>query len=450
MKRLSTHPSKLSIWLTLGLGLSGLTTAIGLTQFGGHEALVGNHNLWLSISLALSALAIIDYLIARDLPPIAISRKLPSSIAVNRWTAMELTISHRYRRRHTIELCDLYSNTIQFSQARHRIDLEPDRLTFKLQYQVRAVQRGEQIFTGVQLKTSSRFSLWHSIYELPTQTRIKVYPDFTAVAGYALLTNDNHSRQFGFRHKPRRGQGMDFLQLREYRSGDSARQIDWKATSRRQQLISKEYHDERDQQIIIMLDSGRRMRAKDAELSHFDHALNATLLLSYLALRQGDTVAVLCFGHTNRWIPGIKGTRNINSVLNQLYDLHSGIETADFLIAAQDLVARQRKRSLVILITNSHDDELQELLAAIYLLRRHHLVVLANLREPALKQSLHKPVQNLDDALTYYAVNHYLLSHRKTTKQFDASGVYNVDCIPQQLAAKVANRYLEIKRSRIL
>ena len=90
----------------------------------------------------------------------------------------------------------------------------------------------------------------------------------------------------------RRGEGLEFHQLREYREGDSQRQIDWKATSRSGQLISREYQDERDQQIMLLIDCGRRMRAQDDELSHFDHVLNAALLLAYVGLRQGDAVGL--------------------------------------------------------------------------------------------------------------------------------------------------------------
>ena len=71
---------------------------------------------------------------------------------------------------------------------------------------------------------------------------------------------------------------MEFHQLREYRQGDPQRAIDWKATSRTQRLIAREYEEEKDQRVLLVIDCGRRMAAKDDDLSHFDHALNAGLL----------------------------------------------------------------------------------------------------------------------------------------------------------------------------
>ena len=91
----------------------------------------------------------------------------------------------------------------------------------------------------------------------------------------------------------RRGEGTEFQQLREYRLGDSLRQIDWKATQRARKLISRDYQDERNQQVMLLVDTGRRMLARDDGLSHFDHVLNAALLVAYIALRQGDVVGLL-------------------------------------------------------------------------------------------------------------------------------------------------------------
>ncbi|MBT0875970.1 DUF58 domain-containing protein, partial [Campylobacter coli] len=118
----------------------------------------------------------------------------------------------------------------------------------------------------------------------------------------------------------RRGEGTDFHQMREYRVGDSLRQIDWKATSRARKLISREYQDEKNQQLLVVLDTGRRMLAREpaspqgAALAHFDHALDATLLVAYLALRQGDAVGLLTTGGERRWVPPRRGMAAIDTL----------------------------------------------------------------------------------------------------------------------------------------
>ncbi|MGQ0658030.1 MAG: DUF58 domain-containing protein [Chromatiales bacterium] len=137
------------------------------------------------------------------------------------------------------------------------------------------------------------------------------------------------------RHKRRRGEGLEFHQLREYRGGDSLRQIDWKATSRQRKLVSREYQDERDQHVFFLVDCGRRMATKDGELSHFDMSLNAVLLLAYVALRQGDAVGVMTFSGKPRYLPAQKGMPTLTRLLEFLFDL-SAI-TADLGLCARRL-----------------------------------------------------------------------------------------------------------------
>ena len=134
----------------------------------------------------------------------------------------------------------------------------------------------------------------------PLETR--VFPNFSAVTKYALRGVDSMQSVAAHHLRQRRGEGLDFHQLREYRVGDTFRQIDWKATARSQKLISKEFQEERDQHVIFLIDSGHRMLARDDELSHFDHVLNTVLVLGYIALRQGDAVGYMTCEPDPQWM----------------------------------------------------------------------------------------------------------------------------------------------------
>ena len=194
---------------------------------------------------------------------------------------------------------------------------------------------------------------------------------------------------------------MSFTSYVEYRRGDSLRQIDWRATSRLRKLISREYQEERDQQIIFLLDCGRRMRTKDGALSHFDHTLNAVLLLSYVALKQGDAVGFMAFGGPQRWLKPVKGAHQVNTLLNQVYDLHPTNRASDYIKAAQDLAVLHKKRALVVLASNLRDDDISELDPAVSLLSRHHLLLMANLREALLDETVQAEVEDFKQALRY-------------------------------------------------
>ena len=175
-------------------------------------------------------------------------------------------------------------------------------------------------------------------------------PGLRSNCAYTWLATDNRLSQIGVLQRRRRGQGLEFHQLRDYRQDDSPRQIDWSATARARRLIAREYQDKRDQQIVLVLDCGQRMRARDGAMSHFDHALNALLLLAYVALRQGDAVGVGTFAHDRpRFLPPRKSIATVSALMHGLFDLQPSLQTPDYLGAATALGRRLTKRALIVI-----------------------------------------------------------------------------------------------------
>ena len=312
---------------------------------------------------------------------------------------------------------------------------------------VRPCVRGTFSIDTLDVRIGGPLGLLAEQRSIPCHSTVRVYPDFQVIARYALLAGDDRTVQMGIHLQRRRGEGQDFHQLREYRQGDPTRSIDWKATSRRRQLIAREYREERDQQIVILLDCGRRMRAQDGALSHFDQSLNAALLLSYVALRQGDAVGLQAFAGQQRWLPPVKGRGGINRLLNGVFDLQPTNAPSDFLAAATALAARQRRRAMVIVLTNLRDDEPAALSKALEVLRRRHLLVVASLRETVLQQATQTPLDQLSDALRAAGAVHYLQQRRAAHSALQARGIQTLDVEPQELPAALVNHYLAIKRS---
>jgi uncharacterized protein (DUF58 family) len=310
---------------------------------------------------------------------------------------------------------------------------------------VRPEERGEHRFGRIQLRVRSFLGLWERNHLAGEPALVRVYPNFAAVSKYALFAMEQRLSRIGVLKQRRRGEGSEFHQLREYRRGDPLRQVDWRATARLRKLISREYQDERDQTVVFLLDCGRRMRTRDAELSHFDQALNAVLLLAYVALRKGDSVGVGTFGGDERWQAPAKGHETLTRILNMLYDLQPGTLIPDYSRAAIDLLARQRKRALVVIVTNLREEDTDDLQGAIALLKHRHLVLVASLREEAVDQTLDAEVLDFDDALRVAAAHDYLGERDKTLQAMRATGVASVDVLPKALSMELVNAYLAIK-----
>ena len=202
---------------------------------------------------------------------------------------------------------------------------------------------------------------------------------------------------------------------------------------------------------MFMLDCGRRMRSQDGDLSHFDHALNALLLLGYVALRQGDAVGLSTFASEEpRYQPPVRGQSQLNVLLNSVYDLHSTQRPADYSAAVRQLLARQKRRALVVLMTNVRDEDDEELLAAVKQLERQHRVLVVSLREEVLDDLRNAPVETFDQALTYCGAVDFLNARADLQERLSAHGVALLDARPAELGAELVSRYLSWKKAGTL
>ncbi len=433
------RPATNQLYLLTGLLLVGLLAALW----------PGWASLW-KFSAALSlGILLLDFYQVRRLTLPQVQRLQRNSIPVGVWSQVELRLLNSSARGLRLLAHDHHPADFEVQGLPRKLFLPPER-KLSLHYRIRPKQRGDGDFPGIDLVLISPLGLWGLQRFAPLADRVRVLPNFREIARYALLATDHQLTQIGIHRRQRRGEGSDFHQLREYRPGDSLRQIDWKASSRYRRLISKEYQDERDQQLMFVLDCGRHMRHQDAAGAHLDHALNAMLLLSCVAIRQGDAVGFLTFGGQQRWQPPYKGGNLIRRLLEHTYDLESTLEAADYLAAAEKLMFRQRRRALVVLLTNSHPEDRPELARAVRLLSRRHLVVLAELRERSLDRVLKESVRDLDGALRFQGVVEYLARRRQGFEVLQHQGALVLDTLPEQLPVALVNRYLEIKSSGAL
>lgn len=404
---------------------------------------------WAAAGLALLVGAAVNWLRLRRIPELLVERDAPPSLPLGAWTPVRLRLSNPARRQVDLEIFDVPPTHSETEGLPWRLKA-PSRGWVELEYRLRPTQRGDHQFGRVDLLLRQRGDLWRRRMASGTPQPVRVVPNFQAVSRFAILALADQLGQMGIRVTRRRGEGLEFQELREYRDGDSLRRVDWKATARRQRLISRQYQEERNQQIVCLIDCGRRMHAKDGDLTHFDHVLNTVLLLAYVALRQGDSVGFLTFSGAERWLPPVQGNVGLEAILRMVYDLQTTQSPSDYLEAATRLMMRQKRRALVLLLSNLRDEDSDEIVPALRLLRTRHLVLLASLRETILKETLEKPVESLRDALRTGAVHRYLAAREQVLEKLHVGGILTLDTEPEMLPYQVVNRYLEIKGSGLL
>ncbi|MFL1490829.1 DUF58 domain-containing protein [Pseudomonas antarctica] len=440
-------PTRLLLsWLGALLGLNILLGVAAALQLKVPGTL---HSVAWGLLLALLLLVLLDAARLRRRPSVHVQRQMPGSLALGRWGDVRLTLAHTFAQPLTVQVFDHVPDGLSLENLPQTIELRPGERS-DLGYRLRPLRRGHFRFSRCEIHLPSPFGLWSARRFIEVDDTTRVYPDFARLYGAQLLGVDNWLSQLGVQQRQRRGLGLEFHQLREFREGDSLRQIDWKATARQRTPIAREYQDERDQQIVFMLDCGRRMRSQDDELAHFDHALNACLLLSYVALRQGDAVGLCTFaGDPPRYLAPVKGSGQLNLLLNAVYDLDTTRRTADYQAAASQLLARQKRRALVIVVTNLRDEDDEALVTAVKRMSRQHRVLVASLREEVLDQLRQAPVQTLPDALVYSGTVNYLNTRNELHERLSAQGLSVLDTSPSQLGAALVTRYLSWKKAGV-
>jgi uncharacterized protein (DUF58 family) len=426
-------------------GLLGIAVALLLAAVA-----ASIHEPWLPALGALAAVVVlvaaVDALRLRLTPPPRLTRKLAHTLPLGVEREVRLEFENASNRNLKLTVYDHVPSTFETADLPLAVAL-PAGSGVRASYRLRAIERGEHVVGAAAVRIGSPWRLWQRQLRIGADQPVRVLPNFVALVNYALLATDHRLSQVGVLKRRRRGLGLDFHQLREYREGDAQRQIDWKATSRMGKLISREYQDERDQQIVLLLDCGRRMAARDDALSHMDHVLDAALLLAFVALRQGDAVGFATLAGVSRWVPPRKSLAAIDALTAQVYDLQPTAASPDFHAAAVDLSVRLRKRALVVLITNLRDEDDDTLLPALSLLRQRHLVMVASLRERILDEAVQRPVDTLADALTHAATAEYLEQRHQAFRRLEQQRVLALDVEPPALPLALVNRYIDLKRS---
>jgi uncharacterized protein (DUF58 family) len=424
---------------------------------------------WFLSGIILLPFVILDFLALLLLAGrLEAERKIAPALALGQKVHAVITLRRSWKTpflARSIRLFDIYPDSFDCGAFPVKLDRKalsgkqpgPGRAApaLELTYPLVPLLRGAWEFPELQLLYGSPLSFWRRKLVLPCVSRGRTFPDFKKLAGGDVLRGV--LEQAGIREQRRRGQGMEFMSLREYQKGDSVKSIDWRATGRRRKVIVREYQEEQDQQVLLLLDSGYRLhRIEEGEdkgggrrfpRTQFDSALEAALLLSWTALKHGDGVALGCFGAEERWLPPRKGMTALTSLMRSLYDVQSASAPSSLFSALEGALARLRRRTFIIMISNFREEDGEPLSWILNRIRRRHLLLLVSLREAEAEALAHRAPESGEEALETAAAFSYLAARRRLYKHWEHLGLLTLECSQTELSASLINRYLEVKRS---
>jgi uncharacterized protein (DUF58 family) len=312
--------------------------------------------------------------------------------------------------------------------------------------------RGEFDFGNVTMRWQTPMGLFWLQKTFARSETVSVYPNLLDVHKYDVIARRGLLVDAGHRHTRIYGRGTEFESLRDYQPDDDYRRINWKATARRHQPISSLYETDRSQRMIVMLDLGRMMQTRIGDLTRLDLAINAALLLAYVALVRGDRVGLLGFADTIQvYLPARRGHGQFLQIVDHLHAIRAHNVESDYVAAFTRLRNDLHGRSLITLFTDLSDHETSRSVARqMEPLARHHLPLCVTLRDPALdSRSRQTPSTGRD--VYEKVVASILVDERLTVlDELRRAGVETVDEAADHLTPETINRYLQIKaRARL-
>jgi uncharacterized protein (DUF58 family) len=324
--------------------------------------------------------------------------------------------------------------------------------TLKVAYRTYSPRRGAYSFGPVDVQVWREGGWWLRQVRLPLAQEVAVFPNIVAIKRIQLSLRRGLRAMAGMRRARPPGASTAFAGLRDYVRGDDVRRVSWTATARRDRPVVMEVEAERGQQVIIALDCGRLMTAPAGDLDKLDHAVNAALMLAWVAQAYGDRVGLMTFDdRVTSFLKPERGATQLRRITEALYAVRPEYVEPDFGHAMTHLALRVGRRSMIVMLTDVQDTEAsRELVAHALRLAARHLVLVVAMSDPAVLSARDDPIVSTNRAYEWAAAEEFVASRRQSFELLRRGGVLGLDVVAGQLSPALVERYLELKERALL
>ncbi len=321
-----------------------------------------------------------------------------------------------------------------------------------LSYPVRPVARGAYAFGHLLVFASTAAGLAERRFRFAEPVTVKVYPSYLMLRKYELMAATNNLTELGIKKVRRAGNNTEFEQIKDYVQGDDYRTINWKASARRSHLMVNVYQDERSQQVFSLIDKGRLMQQSFDGMTYLEYAINASLVLSYVALHRQDKAGVITFDdRMGPFVPAERSGGQMQRILEALYGLQTSFGESDYSILCPNVDRLVGRRSFFVLYTNFTDfSSLERQLPYLRLLNQRHRLLVVFFEDVELRDYMASPIQGVEDCYQHVIAGKLAYERRLIINTLKQNGIFGLLSSPQNLSVDVINRYIEMKSRHLL
>lgn len=365
---------------------------------------------------------------------------------------VSITIENNYGFKAKVTVID--ELPFQFQVRDFKINARIDSGSKKeLVYYLRPIKRGEYEFGVVNVFIKGFLGLVSRRFIFEETPRVvKVYPSFLQMRKYELMAISNRLSDTGIKKIRRLGHNLEFEQIKEYVPGDDVRTINWKATARRNSLMVNQYQDEKSQQVYCVIDKGRAMKMPFNGMTLLDYAINASLVLSDIALKKDDKAGLITYSNKiASFLSAQKKMTHLNKILDTLYKEKTAFLETDNESLYQKLKLSISQRSLIVLFTNYESlSSMKRQLPHLRRIAKDHLLVVIFFENTEIKEVINKRAGNTEEIYIKTIAEKFAFEKKIIAKELASYGIHPILTTPENLTVNTINKYLEIKARNLI
>jgi uncharacterized protein (DUF58 family) len=401
---------------------------------------------------ALLTAALLDARLSRLPQGFSIRREFGSRFAVGAETEVHIKLLNHSPRSVTLQVKDEFPPQMILKGVREAHLRVEAQSSATLIYNLQPPRRGRFEFGQTAVRYLSRLGLAWVQAEAGASESVKVYPNIRRAREAELKALGARSLVAAHRKTSWRGEGREFESMRDYVRGDELRHVSWTTTARRGKLTTRQYQIERDQTILIALDSGRLMTARIEHETKLDSAVHATLALMSAAARGGDNSGLVIFGRRIKsYLPPKRGREHMDAALELLHAVEPELIEPSYARAFEFIAANCKRRSLVVILTDLVDEEgSRELLTSLKLLRPRHLPLIVTISDRDLRAAVSSEPQSIPELFTQSVAEEILHQREAALRLVESQGGLALDVTAAALAPALLETYLRVKERGLL
>lgn len=350
-----------------------------------------------------------------------------------------------------LRVFDEIPHQFQRRDLEFNLSLQPGK-TSVIKYQLRPVKRGEYSFGSVNVLVSSKLNLIARRFRFSQDKLVPVYPSYIQMRKYELLAISQRLTATGIKKIRRIGHNQEFELVKEYVTGDDYRTVNWKATARKSRLMVNQYQDERSQQVYSLIDKGRVMQMPFEGMSLLDYAINATLVISNIAIKKSDKAGLITFqDRIGNILPASRINNQMSTIQEVLYNQKTAFLESDFSVLYATIRRTISQRSLLLLFTNFESIHgLHRQLPYLVNLSKTHLLVVIFFENTELRQVTDSPAETLKEIYYQAIAERFSYEKRMIVKELQKHGIQSILTSPEKLTVNTINKYLELKARNLI